>query len=236
MLKVKTFVDSWADEYKKKGIPSSIREEPSGSVAAFVCKLPRKFSRNGSALDIGCGTGRNSLYLAEQGFDVSSIDFLPDVVQRLRIQSQSRGLSSYIHTYCANVTEVWPFDNDAFDIAIDTFCYKHQVTDEGKRIYRQELARVLRKGGFYLLTLAGVDDGYYGPLLADSPDRREHVIVDPVNKIASILYSREDIEKEFSDSFQLIDYAHKEFSGMMHGGTYRRSTHVFIFIRGLADT
>ena len=33
--------------------------------------------RPGRAVDLGCGTGANTVYLARRGFDVTGIDFAP---------------------------------------------------------------------------------------------------------------------------------------------------------------
>jgi SAM-dependent methyltransferase len=40
------------------------------------------------AMDIACGTGRNAVYLAQQGFTVTAIDWLPDALSRARDLAQ----------------------------------------------------------------------------------------------------------------------------------------------------
>lgn len=231
MFDKQNLVEHWRGEYTQKGIPSSFREEPSGSVVEFARFLEEHGVRSGSAIDLGCGRGRNSVFLAERGFDVSSIDFVPDMIEALRQQSEALGLTNRIHAYCQSVTEPWPFPSQMFDVAIDAFCYKHQVVAAEKAVYRRELARVMKAGSFYLLTLAGVDDGYYGPLLESSPAPSERMIIDPAIDIPSILYTKEDVVREFADAFDLVHYTHKLRDGIMHGKTYQRSTLMFIFSR-----
>jgi SAM-dependent methyltransferase len=231
MLDKQNLVGHWRSEYAQKGIPSSFREEPSGSVVEFANFLESHNVRHGSALDLGCGRGRNSVFLAEQGFDVSSIDFVPDMIESLQQQSEVLGLADRVHAYCQSVTEPWPFPPQMFDVAIDAFCYKHQVVAAEKAVYRRELARVMKSGSFYLLTLAGLDDGYYGPLLASSSAADERMIIDPAIEIPSILYTKEDVISEFADTFDLVHYTHKLREGVMHGKVYQRSTLMFIFSR-----
>jgi 2-polyprenyl-3-methyl-5-hydroxy-6-metoxy-1,4-benzoquinol methylase len=38
----------------------------------------------GRALDVGCGTGTNALWLAKQGFDVLGIDVAPVAIEKAR--------------------------------------------------------------------------------------------------------------------------------------------------------
>ncbi len=45
--------------------------------------MPRRLCRRGGALDLGCGNGRNSLYLAANGFAVTAWDKNPMSVNNL---------------------------------------------------------------------------------------------------------------------------------------------------------
>src|SRR5262245_34549047 len=48
--------------------------------------------RPGRALDVGMGQGRNALYLAQQGWDVTGIDLAEEGIRQAREQAQSQGL------------------------------------------------------------------------------------------------------------------------------------------------
>lgn len=223
--------DLWRREYEQRGIPSSTREEPSGSVVDFVSFLASRGAIGGTAADLGCGAGRNSLFLVRSGFDlVHSFDLVAANIASIAERVSALGLVGRVRPLCRSVAGPWPIEDDALDAAIDTFCYKHLISQGDRAAYRRELVRTLRPGGFYLLTLADIDDGYYGPQLATSPSPDERVIVDPANGIPSVLFSKDDVLSEFS-SFFLDYYAHARKEGPMHGGQYLRSTHIFIFSR-----
>ena len=47
----------------------------------------------GRALDLACGSGRNALWLAEQGWSVTAVDGSPTAIEILRSRASSRGVT-----------------------------------------------------------------------------------------------------------------------------------------------
>jgi SAM-dependent methyltransferase len=45
------------------------------------------------ALDLACGSGRNALWLAEQGWSVTAVDGSPTAIEILRSRASSRGVT-----------------------------------------------------------------------------------------------------------------------------------------------
>lgn len=216
-----TATNKWETEYRSKGIPSSFRETPTRIVALFV----EKYNDKGNALDLGCGKGRNSLFLSRNGYRVCAVDFVPSVVDELKAKAEEHSLP--ITMVCQSVADPLPFPDDHFDLVIDIFCYKHQIGRERRRRYREEIARVLKPSGFFVLSLAGVNDGFYGPLLAASPDSENRVVIDPHTHIASVLFTREDVEQECA-GFETVEYIPTSDESPMHGKVYLRETVNFI--------
>jgi SAM-dependent methyltransferase len=66
---------------------------------------------SGRALDIACGTGRNALYLAEHGFDVTGVDISEVAIERASDEARARGLSvEFVVADLDDFTPVGPFD------------------------------------------------------------------------------------------------------------------------------
>lgn len=71
--------------------------------------------KSGTVLDIACGDGRNSLYLAENKFSVTGIDFSSVALERLKRFSKKRGLNITVLkmdlSHCDGLLGLSKFDN-----------------------------------------------------------------------------------------------------------------------------
>lgn len=81
--------------------------------------------RCGYALDLGCGSGRDSIYLASAGWQVDAVDRLPDALDRGRALAQ-RSLSnpSCIHFIQADLRKPFTFPKPHYDLVICLFIPK----------------------------------------------------------------------------------------------------------------
>jgi SAM-dependent methyltransferase len=223
----------WTAEYESRGLPSSFLTEPSGAVRDFVAMALGLGIKplDCLAIDVGCGTGRNSLYLAQHGFTVYAIDQVPRLVNELQIKAQALGLTPRLQAICGDVCEPWPLGDASAGVAVDTFCYKHIMDAKDRAAYRRELARVVKSGGLFLLTLASIEDGYYGSLPYRSVSSGMRAIRDPANGIESVLYERTTVEEQFACNFSVVRHVEKKKPGEMHGGEYARAGHFFVMQR-----
>lgn len=217
---------AWSDEYQRKGIPSSFRKDPTQPLVEFMAWCQEK-GLSGSAADIGCGQGRNSFFLAQEGFKVIAFDLLQENADIINAEAQKRNLP--IRAYGEDASAKWPTKDQTLDIAVDIFCYKHIVDKDKQQRYRKELWRSLKTGGYYFISLASKNDGFYGPLLAHSPDISRNLIVDPHSKIPSLLYTQNELSGEFSDLFHLIEGREKTSTSPMYGKEYPRAVLNCIF-------
>jgi ubiquinone/menaquinone biosynthesis C-methylase UbiE len=102
---------------------------------------------NAKVLDIGCGKGRNTIYLASRGFHVVGTDFSQKALDSARQRSTAFGnLTEY---ELVDLIKEWPFGNNHFDAIIDcnTTIY---IPDKDRPEVIKEAFRVLKPGGYYL--------------------------------------------------------------------------------------
>ena len=217
--------DLWDAEYEKAGIPSSARDTPSRVVVQFLDDLQARDVRPVTALDIGCGTGRNALYMATCGCRVFAMDYAESQV-RLLSNKLKVGNNVAVTVRRHDVSTPWPVEDGWADIAIDTYCFKHQIDNRSIATYIAELHRSLKPGGMAMLFLADRQDGYYRQFPVAEQDGMGVVIRDPGNDILSRLYNTDDIRTMFA-GFKIVEHQTKTAENEMHGKIYPRLSHVF---------
>jgi tellurite methyltransferase len=88
---------------------------------------PRQASKNlreniarckvGKALDLACGSGRNSIFLAESGFDVDAVDIAEVALKALDADAQNRNLSSKINALQVDL-DTYKIKSNYYDIIV----------------------------------------------------------------------------------------------------------------------
>lgn len=211
----------WDREYETlKVIPSSIRTTPSKALLLFSEILG--LEEGGTALDAGCGTGRNSIYLARKGYDVYAIDFSNVALAKLHDLVTQAGLRHKIRSYDRSLAEPLPFPDNFFSLALDSYVSCHFIDKDPKRHYWRELLRVVRPGGRVFSSVFSVEDSYYGPMIDDA-GRETKIILDPNNGIRKELYTEREIKEFFGKDFKLEYFTKFEFEDFVLGQSYWRS-------------
>ncbi len=107
----------------------------------------------GRALDLGCGTGTDALYLASQGWEVVGVDFVPEAIETARARALAQG--SAARFFGGDVTRLAETGvTGPFDLVVDIGCY-HAIPEGRRDRYAAGVAFVTRPGAdFYLAGIA----------------------------------------------------------------------------------
>jgi len=113
----------------------------------IVALIESGLSKRGWALDLGCGSGLSSRYLARHGFQVVGLDLARAALTRGCHAARAEGLPAY---FClADVSDL-SFLAIKASLAVDVGCF-HSIPCTRRAVYIASLARHLVPGALYLL-------------------------------------------------------------------------------------
>ena len=104
-------------------------------------------SSPGRALDLGCGTGTNAIYMAQHGWKVTGVDFIPRAIHIARQKAELAGVG--VDFYIDSVTRLKGIQG-SFDLILDIGCF-HNLQEKERRIYIHNLKRLQNNHGTFLI-------------------------------------------------------------------------------------
>lgn len=147
--------DGWDRRYDAEGLVWGL--EPNQWLVMEAEELPP-----GRALDLGCGKGRNALWPAGRGWQVTGVDFADVGLARAGQLAERADLAARVTWVRADVLDSSRW-GDAFDLVV--VAYLQQVSAERRRLLRAA-AQVLAPGGTLLVIahdLSNLTQGVGGP-------------------------------------------------------------------------
>lgn len=133
--------------------------------------------QGGKVLSIGEGEGRNAVYLASLGYDVTAIDIAESGLEKIRLLAKEQGV--HVHTQQADLND-YKFSEQAWDGIINIFCH---LPPRLRREVHQNAAKALAPKGVLLLE-------------AYTPNQLRYNTGGP--KQLHYLYSAADLQQDFA--------------------------------------
>lgn len=148
----------WDDLHK---LPRFRPQYPNESVVRFLFTCfptDRRKRKKLKVLDIGCGGGRHVKLFAEQGFDVSGIDFSQEGISQTEEMLKRFKLNARLKV--GDMTNL-PYDDCSFDAAVSFGVFLYSDSKGMKRAI-SELHRVLKGSGKAFIHIRTTDDYRFG--------------------------------------------------------------------------
>lgn len=142
--------------------------KPDENLASYV---ERGLVKPGRALDLGCGPGRNALYLAAAGFAVDAVDLSPTALGWAAERAREAGADVRFHLGDAFAPD-GPVPPGPYDLIHDSGCF-HHLPPHRRVSYLALLDRALAPGGHLSLTCFAAGPSGMGSELPDAAFYRQ---------------------------------------------------------------
>ena len=156
--------DNWLDKYEN---------------ILKTCKTP--------VLDLGCGTGNNTLYLTERGLHVLACDYSEVALEKIKKNF------SDVETKFLDISQPMPFKKNSFDIIIADLTLHYFDTPTTFSVMN-EIKRILTPNGYLFARVNSVYDTNYGAGQGEKIEENFYF----VNGYNKRFFTLEDAEKFFS--------------------------------------
>ncbi|MBN1417688.1 MAG: methyltransferase domain-containing protein [Planctomycetes bacterium] len=143
-------LERWDAPYRRGGRPGWDTGKPSTVLRKAI---EEGAIAPGRAVELGCGTGTNAVFLATKGFDVTAIEIAPNALRWVQAKADAAGVK--VRPILADVLAVPRLE--PFDLIFDRGCY-HGVRRMGAAAYVESLRRLSHPGTKVLIVAGNANE------------------------------------------------------------------------------
>lgn len=187
-------VDVYEHLYKARLVKTARIVGPDDFIVNLVPVLRKRESKR--ILDVGCGAGRNAIFLANEGFYVAGLDISSTALKLALENADSANLKNCV--FVRHDFLKLPFPNSQFDAVISCHSIENLSLSRIKRALN-EMKRVMINGGLALVTLHSTKHWRFG--LGKEINPRTFLTIETISgkklRFATSFFEREDVERLF---------------------------------------
>ena len=175
--------EHWEDTFANKPDMFGAASDPARYAAGIFKKENRK-----RVLELGAGQGRDTIFLAQNGFEIYALDYSESGLKEIMRKVQALGLRQSIKVIRHDVRNPLPFDDENFDACYSHMLYCMALTTTELEFLSDEIRRVLKPGALNIYTVRHTNDPDYGTGIHRGEDMYE------VGGFIVHFFSREKVE------------------------------------------
>jgi len=180
-------------------------EASSGVKKFFDFLIQKNFPQKLTGLEMGCGKGRNVIWLASKAEikKVYGFDFSSTAIAEAKIRAKSIELKTDFQV--ADATEPWSYGKNMFDFAVDCFASTDIESLKGRVFAAKEFFRVLKPGAHLFVYALSTDDEFHKIMAEKSPTNENGAFVNSLGK-----FEKSFTEDELIELYQDLKLVKKE--------------------------
>ena len=216
----------WDKEYKTSE-HLALSEDPASDLVKFCHWAERNsewfpFPKGGLVLDVGCGNGRNTVFICESykmrgvGFDISEV-----AIGHAKKMSASKNMK--IEFTVQNAKDPIQLKDESVDLALDMMTSHFLNLDERGK-YLSEIARVVKPFGWFFFKSFIIDDDLHAKrLLKEHPGEEEGTYIHPKIGVAEHVWGEQELRTYLEPHFVIHKFM-KSHKHMIDGKPWKRRT------------
>lgn len=212
---------AWEKEYQNSKLVTKA-DGPQADTLRFLkfLKKDQKYKLDGkNILDLGCGTGRNANYLAEEGNNVIGIEISKTAITLAKERATDLGVK--VDYRLGDIGEPYEISDESVDVVLDVTS-SNALNEKGRSVYLSEVSRVLKSGGyFFVRALCKDGNKNVKNLLKDSPGREYDTYYMRDLDLYERVFSREDFIKMYGQYFKILSLEKKTSYPTVNGRLYK---------------
>lgn len=212
----------WEKEYRNPKLVTK-KDGPQKDTLRFLkfLKKEQKYKvEDRNILDLGCGTGRNANYLAENGNEVIGIEISKTALSLAKERAEELGLN--VDYRLEDIGEPYDIEDNSIDIVFDVTS-SNSLDEKGREVYLKEVDRVMKKGGyFFVRALCKDGNKNVKNLLKQSPGSEYDTYVIKEIGLTERVFSRDDFVKMYSQYFKILHLEKKSNYTTFNNRIYKR--------------
>lgn len=182
--------------------------KPSPLLVKFLPRIPK-----GKALDIGAGEGRNSIFLAKNGFKVEAIDKIDEGLNKCKDFVKRHNLS--IRAKVCDARK-FKFGKNKYSLIIAITTLSFLKKTEIEIIVKKIKKSLIPEGFIYLLVFSTKEPAYQKIKESGLKEIERNTFYLPKYKIHRHFFTRKELQEMFSD-FKIIYLKQKRIKDTGHG-------------------
>ncbi len=195
----------WEKEYQQSKLITK-DDKPQHSVLKFLRFLKKQGVdlEGKTVLDLGCGTGRNSLYVVkEKGMHAIGYDISKTAIHIARKVARDSNLNN-VQFDIRSIGEPYPLQDNTIDLILDVTS-SNALTETERELYLAECFRVLKpEGHMFVRALAKDGDVNAKKLIKQFPGPEKDTYIMPGLGLTERVFTREDILALYRRYFEVL--------------------------------